>query len=177
MFDISYSKILILAAIALIVVGPKDLPRLLRTVGKYLGVIKRQAAEFRSQFDEAMRDSELADLKKEIETLGQEAHATLTDAERSVHDEVRGIESEFDKAVSEIDRPAGESSAPLLTSDTDAAIALSPAEAEAVSLNGVASDHHDGGPRPPEIAYAPAPKPAEPALETVGSETAPRTGA
>jgi sec-independent protein translocase protein TatB len=63
MFDITSSKLLILAIVALIVVGPKDLPILLRTVGKYLGVIRRQAAEFRQQFDEAMREAELDHLK------------------------------------------------------------------------------------------------------------------
>ena len=59
MFDLSSSKLLILGIVALIVVGPKDLPILLRTIGKYVGMIRRQAAEFRSQFDEAMRESEL----------------------------------------------------------------------------------------------------------------------
>ena len=46
MFDITSSKLLILAVVALIVVGPKDLPILLRTIGKYLGIIRRHAAEF-----------------------------------------------------------------------------------------------------------------------------------
>ncbi len=46
MFDITSSKLLILAIVALLVVGPKDLPILLRTVGKYLGVIRRQRAHF-----------------------------------------------------------------------------------------------------------------------------------
>ena len=57
MFDITSSKLLILAIVALIVVGPKDLPILLRTIGKYLGIIRRHAAEFRGQFDEAMREA------------------------------------------------------------------------------------------------------------------------
>ena len=60
MFDITSSKLLILGIVALLVIGPKDLPALLRTIGKYVGIIKRQAAEFRAQFDEAMRESELA---------------------------------------------------------------------------------------------------------------------
>ena len=60
MFDITSSKLLILGIVALLVIGPKDLPALLRTIGKYMGIIKRQAAEFRAQFDEAMRESELA---------------------------------------------------------------------------------------------------------------------
>ena len=180
MFDISYSKIIILASIALIVVGPKDLPRLLRTVGKYLGIIKRQAAEFRTQFDDAIRESELSDLKKEIETLGQEAHSTLTEAERSVQSEIHGIESELDRVGKDIDLPGDQSTTPVLSSDTDAAIAVSAAEVDAGAtlgpFNGAASDHGTDAPRPPAIAHAPVAQPA-PALETAGGVPAPRTGA
>ena len=180
MFDISYSKIIILASIALIVVGPKDLPRLLRAVGKYLGIIKRQAAEFRSQFDDAMRESELADLKKEIETLGQDAHATLSEAERSVQSEISGIESELDRAGKDFDQPGDHASTPMLSSDADAAIALSAADVDAGAslaiLNGAGSDHGAQAPRAPAIAHAPVAKPA-PALETAGGDAAPRTGA
>jgi sec-independent protein translocase protein TatB len=84
MFDITSSKLLILAVVALIVVGPKDLPILLRTVGKYLGVIRRQAAEFRHQFDDAMREAELDQLKKEFEAAAREVHATVESGARSI---------------------------------------------------------------------------------------------
>src|SRR5215813_3951765 len=84
MFDITSSKLLILGIVALLVIGPKDLPALLRTIGKYVGMIKRQAAEFRAQFDEAMRESELADLKRDVESLGREAEQTMRAAEQSV---------------------------------------------------------------------------------------------
>jgi sec-independent protein translocase protein TatB len=88
MFDITSSKLLILAVVALIVVGPKDLPILLRTVGKYLGVIRRQAAEFRHQFDEAMRESELDQLKKEFEAAAREVHSTVESGARSIERQV-----------------------------------------------------------------------------------------
>jgi sec-independent protein translocase protein TatB len=88
MFDITSSKLLILAIVALIVVGPKDLPILLRTVGKYLGVIRRQAAEFRHQFDEAMREAELDQLKKEFEAAAREVHATVESGARSIEAQV-----------------------------------------------------------------------------------------
>jgi len=88
MFDITSSKLLILAIVALIVVGPKDLPILLRTVGKYLGIIRRQAAEFRSQFDEAMREAELDALKKEFDSVSREVHATVEAGARSVDDQI-----------------------------------------------------------------------------------------
>ncbi len=88
MFDITSSKLLILAIVALIVFGPKDLPILLRTVGKYLGVIRRQAAEFRHQFDEAMRESELDQLKKEFEEAAREVHETVESGARSIETQV-----------------------------------------------------------------------------------------
>ena len=88
MIDITSSKLLILGIVALLVIGPKDLPALLRTIGKYMGIIKRHAADFRAQFDDAMRESELAELKKEVEKVGSEAEATMRAAEHSVDKEV-----------------------------------------------------------------------------------------
>ena len=84
MFDITSSKLLILAIVALIVVGPKDLPILLRTVGKYLGVIRRHAAEFRAQLDEALREAEVEELKKEFASVGQEMEATIAQGSSAI---------------------------------------------------------------------------------------------
>lgn len=69
MLDIGWSEILIIAVVAILVVGPKDLPRLLRQVGNFVGKIKRTANEFKSQFDEAIRDSELDELKSEVSDM------------------------------------------------------------------------------------------------------------
>ncbi len=80
MFDITSSKLLILAIVALIVVGPKDLPVLLRTVGKYLGVVRRHANEFSAQRGEAMREPEVEDIKKEFDNSGREMHASIEDS-------------------------------------------------------------------------------------------------
>ena len=88
MFDITSSKLLILGLVALIVIGPKDLPALLRTLGRYMGIIKRQAAEFRAQFDEAMREAELDQLKREVETLGNAAEAEMRATEHTVASEL-----------------------------------------------------------------------------------------
>jgi sec-independent protein translocase protein TatB len=99
MFDISWTEIMVIGVVALLVVGPKELPALLRTVGHYLGVIKRQAAEFRAQFDEAMRESELERLKQEVESAGREMAATVHDASRSVETEIDDARREFDQAA------------------------------------------------------------------------------
>lgn len=69
MFEISWSELLILAVVTLIFVGPKDLPKFLNTMGRYAGMVRRQAAEFRAQFDEAMRQAELDALKKEVDDV------------------------------------------------------------------------------------------------------------
>ena len=72
MFDLSWSHILIFLVVALVVVGPKDMPRLLRMVGQWVGKARGMANEFRKSFDEMARQSELDELRSEIENLRRE---------------------------------------------------------------------------------------------------------
>ncbi len=69
MFDLSWSHILLLVMVALVVVGPKDLPKLMRTVGRWLGKARSMADQFRKSFDEMTREAELQELRAEIESL------------------------------------------------------------------------------------------------------------
>jgi len=70
MFDIfSWQHILILLGVALVVVGPKDLPRMMHMAGKWAGKARSMANEFRKSFDEMARQAELDELRKEIEDL------------------------------------------------------------------------------------------------------------
>ncbi len=64
-----FLEILIIGALALIVIGPKDLPVVMRKLGKAVGKMRAMAAEFRASFDELARQSELDDLRKEVEAL------------------------------------------------------------------------------------------------------------
>ena len=64
MFDIASSELLLVVRVALLVIGPKDLPKALRFVGKWVGKARGVAAHFRSGFDEMVRQSELEDLEK-----------------------------------------------------------------------------------------------------------------
>ena len=73
MFDLGWSKLIIIAMLAIVVVGPKDLPALLRAIGKFVGQIRRQADEFRRQFDEAMKDTELDQIRKDVEDIKRTA--------------------------------------------------------------------------------------------------------
>jgi sec-independent protein translocase protein TatB len=99
MFDVTSSKLLLLGIVILLVVGPKDLPLLLRTIGKYVGIIRRQAAEFRAQFEEAMRETELEQIKKEVESIGREAEASIAEAQTTVEKEFAEAKADVDKAM------------------------------------------------------------------------------
>jgi len=69
MFDISWSEFLLIGIVALIVIGPKELPGVMRTLGQYTRKIRSMAADFQNQFQEAMREAEMADLKKEVDDM------------------------------------------------------------------------------------------------------------
>ncbi|GLK80649.1 Sec-independent protein translocase protein TatB [Methylopila turkensis] len=66
MFDIAWSEFLIVAVVALVVVGPRDLPALLRNVGRMVATVRRMAGEFQTQFNDAMREAELDELRREV---------------------------------------------------------------------------------------------------------------
>ena len=138
MFDLSSSKLVLLAIIALLVVGPKDLPHLLRTIGRYVGMMRRQAAEFRAQFDDAMRESEIADLKKQVEDFGREAETAMRDAEGAIQKEANLIQDEANRTLSEIDQTVkGEiasDTAPALPAPAEAGQPAEPAEAAPAEL-------------------------------------------
>lgn len=99
MFDIGWSELLILAIVTLLFVGPKDLPVFLRTIGRFTGAIRKQAGEFRAQFDEAMRESEFDQIRKDVSGLRDEVSGTVRQAARSVEDELNASSRELDSAA------------------------------------------------------------------------------
>jgi sec-independent protein translocase protein TatB len=70
MFDIGWGELVVIGIVALIVIGPKELPTVLRTVGQWMSKVRRMASEFQGQFQEAMREAEFADLKKQVDAIG-----------------------------------------------------------------------------------------------------------
>src|SRR6476620_7634308 len=77
MFDIGWSELLVIAVVAIIVVGPKELPRLMRTFGHYVGKLRRMAADFQRQFEDAVRDSEIDEVRKAMQDLHAQASAPI----------------------------------------------------------------------------------------------------
>lgn len=101
MFDIAWSEMLVIGAVALVVIGPKDLPKALRSVGEAVGKIKRMASEFQGQFNEAMREAELHDIKKQVEDVGGSIQtATKVDFNpiETIRNEIKGSSATTDAA-------------------------------------------------------------------------------
>jgi sec-independent protein translocase protein TatB len=75
MFDLGWGKLVLIGIVALIVIGPKELPGALRTLGQWMTKVRRMASEFQNQFHEAMREAELADLKKDVDEMAAKAQS------------------------------------------------------------------------------------------------------
>src|SRR5271169_5026987 len=80
--DLSWSHMLLVLVVALVVVGPKDLPKVMRTMGQWAGKARAMADQFRKSFDEMARQSELDELRKEVDALRQ--MRPLADTERAM---------------------------------------------------------------------------------------------
>src|SRR4051812_40904644 len=98
MFDIGWGELLLIGVVALIAIGPKELPGALRSLGQWVGKIRRMASEFQNQFHEAMREAELHDLKKEVDDLTSSAAKMgnfdpLDDLRKEVEATQHGIEN------------------------------------------------------------------------------------
>src|SRR5262249_19776710 len=85
MFDIAWSELLVILVVALVVVGPKDLPRLMRTAGQWAGRARAMADQFRRSFDDIARQSELDELRAEVQKLQQQP-SPLADIESAQYD-------------------------------------------------------------------------------------------
>jgi sec-independent protein translocase protein TatB len=104
MLDMSWGEVMVIGAVALIVIGPKDLPRALRTVGQVTGKIRRMASEFQGQFQEAIREAELDDVKQQLQGMN--------DSVSSMNKSFNPIQSIRDELKSAVDTPATSQTAP-----------------------------------------------------------------
>ena len=117
--DIGVSEMILVAAIALIVVGPKDLPLLMRRVGQFIARLRGMANEFRASFDDMARQSELEELRKEVEAMRTGQFAP------TIHD------STVDQVFAEIDsglKTGQVSLSPAVTLDSAVSAAEPPSE-------------------------------------------------
>lgn len=106
MFEISWSELLIFAVVTLIFVGPKELPAFLNTLGRYAGMVRRQAAEFRSHFEEAMREAEIDQMRKQVEGVRDDLVREVREADTAVRVEVEMASKDVAEAAAEPSAPA-----------------------------------------------------------------------
>jgi sec-independent protein translocase protein TatB len=109
MFDIGWSELALIAVVALIAIGPKELPSVLRTVGQWMGKARRMAADFQGQFQEAMREAEMADLKKSFDEVKEAASGfgkgnIMTSLQKDVTNALR---------IDDVDKPMDPQAAPV----------------------------------------------------------------
>lgn len=117
MFDIASGEMLLVALVALLVIGPKDLPRVLRTVGKWVGKARSVASQFRSGFDEMVRQSELEEMEKKWAAENARIMAAHPMPSLEAGDETdrpgRRYESEPPPAMTPLEAPAVAEPAPV----------------------------------------------------------------
>ena len=101
MFDIGWGELLVIGIVALIAIGPKELPGTLRTLGQWMGKLRRMASEFQGQFHEAMREAELADLKKQVDEMTTQAQGYANfDPIGEVRKEFESTQQQVENAIS-----------------------------------------------------------------------------
>jgi sec-independent protein translocase protein TatB len=118
MFDISWSEFLLIGVVALIVIGPKELPGVLRTLGQYTRKVRGMAADFQNQFQEAMREAEMADLKKQVDDL---AHDVKN------FDPLKDVRSDLEATGKDLERSLEATSEPKAEPPLDGGFAVSDA--------------------------------------------------
>jgi len=158
MFNIGWSELLVIGIVALLVIGPKELPGALRTLGQWVTKVRRMASEFQNQFHEAMREAELAELKKEVDEMSAKAQSYAR------FDPVDDIRKDIENAAG----PLPDLDAPTTVTAQSSTAEPAPAPAP------VAEPVTPASPAPaPEAAEA---APIAPPVQAVEAEPAPGEG-
>ncbi|MCK1336248.1 twin-arginine translocase subunit TatB [Bradyrhizobium sp. 38] len=141
MFDIGWSELVLIGVVALVAIGPKELPGVLRMVGQWMGKARKMAAEFQGQFQEAMREAEMADLKKSFDEVKEAASGfagnnLMTSLQKDVSDALRvdALDKPAETTTTAVEPPAISIEAPTTSSDastTSSDASLTPTTPEA----------------------------------------------
>jgi sec-independent protein translocase protein TatB len=153
MFGIDSPELLVIAIVALVVIGPKELPGLLRTWGRWMGQMRNMAAEFRGHVDEMVRQSELDEVKKQLESapgLDLQSLDPTKQIKSAIQEGMAEGEKAFNEAKASFDNPLAEpESAPQIATEPQPQIV-------AESQPQIAAESP-----PPAIEAEPSPPPAE----------------
>lgn len=183
MFDISWSEFLLIGIVALVVIGPKELPTVMRTLGQWTRKVRAMAADFQDQFQEAMREAEVADLKNEVDDLARKVRSAdpiksvREDFETMGHDFERALDSGSEAAPAEqtaaLPDPAASAEAAAAGSEPATAVTdtADPAATDPAATE--TADAETGKPVAAVPAPAKASAPSAPSSEETGKAAAP----
>jgi len=163
MFDIGWSEFVVIAVVALIAIGPKELPGVLRMVGQWMGKARKMASEFQGQFQEAMREAEMADLKKSFDEVKEAASGfaggnIMTSLQKDVGESLR---------IDDIDKPAASVEAPA-TPHLEA-----PSQLEAPATSPETSSEVAAAETPPAVTHEVQPQPVPQDTQPAAAEVDP----
>src|ERR1700712_579746 len=123
MFDIGWTELLVIAVVLIVVVGPKDLPPMLRAFGKMMTRFRKVAGDFRQQFDEALKEADLDDVRQTIADAQKlNPMHSLREAMTPLRQMGDDIKSDLQRSTS-VDRPAAQ---PLMTSEASPVVQETP---------------------------------------------------
>ena len=111
--DIGWSEMLVVAALAIIVIGPKDLPKVMRTLGQWIGKARAMAREFQKSFDDMAREAELDELRAQVEALKRTDAKNMARKMLDPDDELSALDHDLAKAAEDAKKaPAPEEENP-----------------------------------------------------------------
>ncbi len=173
MFDIGWTEMLVIAIVMIVVVGPKDLPRMLRTFGKTTTKLRSMAGDFQKQFNEALKEAELDDVKKSVDQLRSldprtEIKKQLNPFEKAVQDVRAGLNS-LSPSASKPAEPAVHTAEPLKNGATEMPGVNGPTAIPTEAPGSLAKVEE---PAPAVVAAAPAKPRAGPKAATASKATA-----
>jgi sec-independent protein translocase protein TatB len=163
MFDFGWGELILIGIVALVAIGPKELPGALRTLGQWVAKVRRMATEFQNQFHEAMREAELAELKKEVDEMAVKAesytHFDPIDEIRKDIETAAGPPPTLDGPVSTTPEPAAAQSSSSAEAPADSSSPPTPPSSPATQVvaDAPASAADDSKPPPGTIVGAESP--------------------
>lgn len=188
MFDIGWPEMLVIAVVLIVVVGPKDLPKMLRTFGRTTAKLRVMAGDFRKQFDDALKEAELDDLKTVADDMRalnpkNEIRKALSPMEKAAQDVRSGLDAAMKPtkpAAAEAAPAEAKVAEPLKTGATampEAAAATKPSPKAPAKANGVTAPGTKKAAAPKQVASKPSAKTTavkKPAASSVKATAAPK---
>jgi len=135
MFDVGFSEIVVIAVVALIVIGPERLPKVARTLGHMFGRLQRYVNEVKADINREMELEELRKLQAQVQSAAHDIEQSVTSAAREVETGVRSVESQLNEGAtaSEAQTPATATPTPATATPTPATATPTPATATPVA--------------------------------------------